>query len=184
LAGQPDNNQMEVMIRTLNGWLQLPQGALLLVAGLTLVAACGGDPGAEAEVSDRATRGEPATEPATDAETRTGAPALQPGLLEAAEFAAEIVTADGTARVFVVIDCDPVTGGNLVTINPVGFAAGQLITAEIDPPIGGSVGAQIGPDGSGVGARQTSLDEERYTLTIELDGESLETTFPGCGTGS
>ncbi len=164
---------------------RLPRGALVLVAGMILAPACGGDSGAESEVSDVATRDEPETEPTTDAEATDAASTLQRSVFEAAEFAAEIVTADGAARVFVVIDCDPATGGNLVTINPVGFAAGQLITTEIDPPIGGAVTAQVGPDGSGVGARQTSLDEERYTLTIELDGESLETTFPGCGeTGS
>ncbi len=168
------------MICTLNGQLRLPVCALLLQTGMIAVAGCGGDSGADSEVSDVPTRGDTEAEPAADAEPIAGASTLQRGVLEAAEFTAEIVTADGGGRVFVVIDCDPMTGGNLVTINPVGFPTGQIITAEVDPPIGGAVTAQIGPNGSGVGARQTSLDEAQYGLSIGLDGESLETTFPGC----
>lgn len=101
-------------------------------------------------------------------------------MFDNAEFSAELVTEDGTGRVFVVVDCDPITGGNLVTINPVGFAAGLMITAELDPDAGGSIGAQIGPAGSGVGARQTTLEDAQYTLSIELNAETLQTSFPGC----
>jgi hypothetical protein len=105
---------------------------------------------------------------------------LQDALFDSAEFSAELLTADGTGRVFVVVDCDPVTGGNLVTINPVGFAAGLMISADLDPAAGGSITAQVGPDGSGVGARQTTLESAQYTLSIALATETLQVTVPGC----
>ncbi len=149
---------------------------------LALVAAsCGGN--GETSTGFEFATTEATFESETSGETPapTGASTLQSAVLESAEFTAELITADGTGRVFVVVDCDPVTGGNLITINPVGFAAGQTVSAVLEPAAGGSVTAQVGPDGSGVGARQTTLDETQYTLSVALDAETLETTFPGCG---
>jgi len=96
LAGQPDDDQVKVMNSRLIGSLRLPRGALVFVAGMIMAPACGDDSDAESEVSDVVTRDEPETEPTTDAETTDAASTLQRSVFEAAEFAAEVVTADGT----------------------------------------------------------------------------------------
>jgi hypothetical protein len=173
------------MTAMLDGQAGLRACALPLLAATIAVGGCGGGSGADSASSDAPALSTTESESAADAGPPPGSSTLQRGVWEAAEFTDELVTADGTGRIFVLVDCDPMTGGNHVTINPVGFPAGRLITAEADPAIGGSVQAQIGPDGSGVGMRQTSLDEEQYRLSIALDDEGLETTFPGCApTGS
>jgi hypothetical protein len=156
--------------------------SVLPAVSMAWASACAG-PEADTEAADEAMPAETADQATAAAQVPEGS-TLQAGQFNDAEFTDELVTADGSGKVFVVVDCDPMTGGNLVTINPVGFAEGTTISAKLDPSIGGEVVVQIGPAGSGVGARQATLDEAQYTLTVELDGEMLETSFAGCAEGN
>lgn len=90
----------------------------------------------------------------------------------------EILLEGGTAEMLVAVDCDPPTGGNLVTVVAEGLAP-AVYTGEFDPPAGGDLSLDATQGGESVGARQTTLDAEEYTVTFaDIDGAVF--TVMGC----
>ena len=90
----------------------------------------------------------------------------------------EILLEGGTAEMLVAVDCDPPTGGNLVTVVAEGLAP-AVYTGEFDPPADGDLSLDATQGGESVGARQTTLDAEEYTVTFaDIDGAVF--TVMGC----
>ncbi len=154
-------------------------GPILVVLTSISLGACGPGTSEVPAEPDGAHPPKPVTSAALDEAPPTGS-TLQPGMLKNSEVLEEVSFIDGSGTVYVAIDCDPMTGGNLVAINPVGFPEGMIISARGQPAFGGDVQALVGPGGSGVGMRQTTLRAEEYTLTIKAGDQTLETRFPGC----
>ena len=96
----------------------------------------------------------------------------------ASESHDEILLEGGTGEMLVAVDCDPQTGGNLVTVVAEGVTPG-VYTGELDPTTGVSLSLEISESGQGVGASQMTLDAEEYTVTFaDIDG--AEFTVMGC----
>jgi hypothetical protein len=96
----------------------------------------------------------------------------------ASESHDEVLLEGGTAEVLVAVDCDPPTGDNLVTVVAEGLAP-AVYTGEFDPSAGGDLSLDTTQGGISVGARQTTLDAEEYTVTFaDIDG--AEFTVKGC----
>jgi len=96
----------------------------------------------------------------------------------ASESHDEVLLEGGTAEMLVAVDCDPPTGGNLVTVVAEGLAP-AVYTGEFDPPAGGDLTLDATQGGQSVGARQTTLDAEEYTVTFaDVDGAVF--TVMGC----
>lgn len=84
----------------------------------------------------------------------------------------------GTAEMLVAVDCDPPTGGNLVTVVAEGLTP-AVYSGEFDPSTGVTLSLDATQDGKGVGASQMTLDAEEYTVTFaDIDG--AEFTVMGC----
>ena len=78
----------------------------------------------------------------------------------------------------VAVDCDPPTGGTLVTVVGEGLAP-AVYTGEFDPSTGVTLSLDATQGGKGVGASQMTLDAEEYTVTFaDIDGAVF--TVMGC----
>ena len=90
----------------------------------------------------------------------------------------EILLEGGAGEMLVAVDCDPQTGGNLVTVVAEGVTAGTY-TGELDPTTGVTLSLEVSEGGQGTGASQMTLDAEEYTVTFaDIDG--AEFTVMGC----
>ena len=90
----------------------------------------------------------------------------------------EILLDGGNAEMLVAVDCDPQTGGNVVTVVAEGLAP-AVYTGEFDPSTGVSLSIDTTQGGQSVGASQMTLDAEEYTVTFtDLDGAVF--TVMGC----
>ena len=100
------------------------------------------------------------------------------GVKAAADSFDEQQTGDG-ATVVVAIDCD-VYGAQHISVAASGLAVGDVYEARGEPSFGGSLALQTLPDGRGVGARQSRLDEPSYAVTFPtLDG-GMTFNVEGC----
>jgi hypothetical protein len=90
----------------------------------------------------------------------------------------EILLDGGNAEMLVAVDCDPQTGDNLVTVVAEGLAP-AVYTGEFEPSAGGDLTIDATQGGQSVGARQTTLDAEEYTITFP-DIAGAEFTVRGC----
>ena len=96
----------------------------------------------------------------------------------ASESHDEVLLDGGAAEMLVAVDCDPPTGGNLVTVVAEGLPP-AVYSGEFDPPAGGDLSLDATQGGQSVGARQMTLDAEEYTVTFaDLDGAVF--TVMGC----
>ncbi len=96
----------------------------------------------------------------------------------ASESHDEVLLEGGTAEMLVAVDCDPPTGDNLVTVIAEGLPP-AVYTGEFDPSAGGDLSLDTTQGGQSVGARQTTLDAEEYTVTFaDIDGAVF--TVMGC----
>ncbi len=156
---------------------------IMVVAVMLIAAACSGGADTSAPTASTATPGndtQPSTPATSDAPAAPAGPAaaLDPAVVERAKSVDEVTTADG-GQVMVAIECDAQTGDDLLHAGAVGLTEG-IYTGTVDPPIGGSVKFQVGTDGSGFQARQSTLDEATYTVTFaDIDG-GIELTLAGC----
>jgi hypothetical protein len=96
----------------------------------------------------------------------------------ASESHDEVLLEGGTAEMLVAVDCDPPTGGNLVTVVAEGLAP-AVYSGEFDPSTGGTLSLDATQGGQAVGTSQMTLDAEEYTVTFaDIDG--AEFTLMGC----
>jgi hypothetical protein len=96
----------------------------------------------------------------------------------ASESHDEVLLEGGTAEMLVAVDCDPPTGGTLVTVVGEGLAP-AVYTGEFDPSTGVTLSLDATQGGQGVGASQMTLDAEEYTVTFP-DIDDAEFTVMGC----
>jgi hypothetical protein len=90
----------------------------------------------------------------------------------------EVLLDGGAGEMLVAVDCDPETGGNLVTVVGEGLAP-AVYTGEFDPSTGVALSLDATQGGQGVGSAQMTLDAEEYTVTFaDIDG--AEFTVMGC----
>jgi hypothetical protein len=90
----------------------------------------------------------------------------------------EVLLQGGTAEMLVAVDCDPQTGGNVVTVVAEGLEPG-VYSGEFDPSTGVGLSLDATQGGQGVGASQMTLDAEEYTVTFpDIDGAVF--TVRGC----
>jgi hypothetical protein len=90
----------------------------------------------------------------------------------------EILLDGGAAEMLVAVDCDPPTGGNLVTVVAEGLPP-AVYSGEFDPSTGVSLSIDTTEGGQVVGASQVTLDAEEYTVTFaDIDGAVF--TVMGC----
>jgi hypothetical protein len=90
----------------------------------------------------------------------------------------EVLLEGGTAEMLVAVDCDPPTGGNLVTVVAEGLPP-AVYTGEVDPSTGVSLSLDATEGAPAVGASQMTLDAEEYTVTFaDIDG--AEFSVMGC----
>jgi hypothetical protein len=90
----------------------------------------------------------------------------------------EILLEGGTVEMLVAVDCDPQTGGNLVTVVAEGLAP-AVYNGELDPSTGVGLSIDTSQGGQAVGASQMTLDAEEYTVTFaDIDGAVF--TVMGC----
>ncbi|GBE23928.1 hypothetical protein BMS3Bbin02_00193 [bacterium BMS3Bbin02] len=153
---------------------------IMVVAVMLIAAACSVGADTSAPTASTATPGndtQPST-PATSDTPAAPASALDPAVLERTKSVDEVTTAGG-GQVMVAIECDAQTGGDLLHAGAMGLTAG-IYAGTVDPPIGGSVKFQVGTDGTGFQARQSTLDQPTYTVTFaDIDG-GIELTLAGC----
>jgi len=90
----------------------------------------------------------------------------------------EILLDGGNAEMLVAVDCDPQTGGNVVTVVAEGLAP-AVYTGEFDPSTGVSLSIDTTQGGQSIGASQMTLDAEEYTVTFP-DVDGAEFTVKGC----
>jgi hypothetical protein len=96
----------------------------------------------------------------------------------ASESHDEILLEGGTAEMLVAVDCDPPTGGNLVTVVAEGLAP-AVYTGEFDPSTGVALSLDATQGGQAIGESQMTLDAEEYTVTF-ADVDGAEFTVMGC----
>jgi hypothetical protein len=96
----------------------------------------------------------------------------------ASESHDEILLEDGNAEMLVAVDCDPPTGGNLVTVVAEGLTP-AVYSGELDPSTGVALSLDASQGGQAVEAAPMTLDAEEYTVTFaDIDG--AEFTVMGC----
>ena len=90
----------------------------------------------------------------------------------------EVLLEGGTGEMLVAVDCDPQTGGNVVTVVAEGLAP-AVYTGEFDPTTGVTLSLDASQGGTALGASQMTLDAEEYTVTFaDIDGAVF--TVQGC----
>ena len=90
----------------------------------------------------------------------------------------EVLLEGGTGEMLVAVDCDPETGGNVVTVVAEGVPA-AVFTGEFDPSTGVTLSLDATQGGTALGASQMTLDAEEYTVTFP-DIAGAEFTVAGC----
>jgi hypothetical protein len=96
----------------------------------------------------------------------------------ASESHDEVLLDGGAGEMLVAVDCDPQTGGNVVTVVGEGLPPG-VYTGEFDPSTGVTLSLDASQGGQSVGASQMTLDAEEYTVTFpDIDGAVF--TVRGC----
>jgi hypothetical protein len=96
----------------------------------------------------------------------------------ASESHDEVLLGGGAGEIVVAVDCDPDTGGNIVTVVAEGLEPG-VYTGVFDPSTGVDLSLDTTGGGQSVGASQMTLDAEEYTVTF-ADIEGAEFTVRGC----
>jgi hypothetical protein len=96
----------------------------------------------------------------------------------ASESHDEVLLGGGAGEIVVAVDCDPDTGGNIVTVVAEGLEPG-VYTGVFDPSTGVDLSLDSTGGGQSVGASQMTLDAEEYTVTF-ADIEGAEFTVRGC----
>jgi hypothetical protein len=96
----------------------------------------------------------------------------------ASESHDEVLLGGATGEMVVAVDCDPDTGGTLVTVVAEGVEPG-VYTGVFDPPTGVDLSLDTTGGGQSVGAAQMTLDAEEYTVVF-ADIEGAEFTVRGC----
>lgn len=90
----------------------------------------------------------------------------------------EILLDGGTGEMLVAVDCDPQTGGNVVTVVGEGLPP-EVFTGELDPSTGVDLTLDATGGGTALGASQMTLDADEYTVTFaDIDGAVF--TVSGC----
>ena len=97
--------------------------------------------------------------------------------IRASESHDEIVFADGGDMV-VAVDCDPETGGNVVTVVADGLEPGVYV-GTVDPSTGVDLTLDASSGAQAVGSAQMTLEDASYTVTFaDIDG--AEFSLRGC----
>jgi hypothetical protein len=82
----------------------------------------------------------------------------------------EVLLDGGQGEMLVAVDCDPQTGGNVVTVVAEGLAPAVYI-GEFEPTTGVTLSLDASGGSQAVGASQMTLDAEEYTVTFaDIDG--------------
>jgi hypothetical protein len=90
----------------------------------------------------------------------------------------EVLLDGGTGEMLVAVDCDPQTGGNIVTVVAEGLPP-EVFTGELEPSTGVSLSLDATGGGTALGASQMTLDADEYTVTFaDIDGAVF--TVAGC----
>lgn len=90
----------------------------------------------------------------------------------------EVLLEGGDGEMLVAVDCDPPTGGDLVTVVAEGLTP-AVYTGEFDPSTGVALSLDATQVGQSIGASQMTLDAEEYTVTFaDIDGAVF--TVMGC----
>lgn len=97
--------------------------------------------------------------------------------IRASESHDEIVFPEGGDMV-VAVDCDPESGGTLVTVVAEGLAPGVYV-GMFDPSTGVDLTLDVSSGGQSVGEAQMTLEEDDYTVTF-ADIEDAEFNLRGC----
>jgi hypothetical protein len=88
----------------------------------------------------------------------------------ASESHDEVLLDGGNGEMVVAVDCDPDTGGNVVTVVAEGLAPG-VYTGVFDPSTGVDLSLDASSGGQAVGQAQMTLDADEYTVTFaDVDG--------------
>ena len=96
----------------------------------------------------------------------------------ASESHDEILLDGGNGEMVVAVDCDPDTGGNLVTVVADGLPP-AVYTGVVDPSTGVDLSLDASSGGQAVGQAQMTLDAEEYTVSFaDIDGAVF--TVRGC----
>ncbi len=147
--------------------------------GLLLLVACGGgDDAGDSEPGSEVVVDATAADPGGDG--RAGGVDPLDQLIATSDAHDEVATESG-GRVVVAVICEAQTGGTVVSVGSVGVPEG-VYQGDFEPAAGGSLTLQVLPDGEGVGARQTTLDEPSYTVSFADIGGGIELIVPGCMT--
>ena len=96
----------------------------------------------------------------------------------ASESHDEILLDGGEAEVVVAVDCDPDTGGTVVTVVAEGLDP-AVHTGVFDPSTDVDLVLDTTGGGQSVGQAEMTLDAEEYTVTF-ADIEGAEFTVRGC----
>ncbi len=90
----------------------------------------------------------------------------------------EILLPGAVGEMVVAVDCDPDSGGTLVTVVAEGIEPG-VYTGVFDPSTGVDLTLDTSGGGQSVGQAEMTLDAEEYTVTFaDIDG--AEFTVRGC----
>ncbi len=82
----------------------------------------------------------------------------------------EVLLDGGQGEMLVAVDCDPETGGNLVTVVAEGIEP-ALYTGMFDPETGVDINLDATSGGQSVSQVEMTLDAEEYTVTFaDIDG--------------
>ena len=151
--------------------------SVLGAAVLLTAAACSGGADTSPSVTSTAAANNDAQASAATAPGGSTS-ALDPAIIERAASYDEVTTAEG-AQVMVAVECDSQSGGDLLHAGSVGLPEG-IYVGTVEPSVGGKLTFQVGSDGIGYQARQTTLDQSSYTITYaDIDG-GTELTVTGC----
>ena len=82
----------------------------------------------------------------------------------------EVLLDGGQGEILVAVDCDPETGGNLVTVVAEGIEP-AVYTGTFDPTTDVELSLDATSGGQSVGQTEMTLDAEAYTVTFaDIDG--------------
>jgi hypothetical protein len=88
----------------------------------------------------------------------------------ASESHNEVLLDGGAGEIVVAVDCDPDTGGDLVTVVAEGLEP-AVYTGMFDPSTGVDLSLDATGGGQAVGTAEMTLDAEEYTVTFaDIDG--------------
>ena len=90
----------------------------------------------------------------------------------------EVLLGGGTGEMVVAVDCDPDTGGTIVTVVAEGLEP-AVYTGVFDPSTGVDLSLDATGGGQVVGQAEMTLDAEEYTVTF-ADIDEAVFTVSGC----